>query len=732
MQSLLFKLIMTILMALAFSCTPDEFEPIDIFEEQTISVDDNGNVVEDGENVLLPVGELCNGVQLFANKERVQEIPGGTEIKGTLFAHTEEGITSISSGDFEISNTYVDQLDAFTGFGSFLLPEVGSFKGNIDLADLFGAHLKYGSGGAFINNDEGLPLVEEDCYFQMTLEESSGFAPGTPAYPLMIKNTAMSFNTMYIQPEIPAILIKGDMDQYEVKDKPSKVVDGSNGKKKFKPGGSSIKKKFSIKDVHIGLAASPHFRFIPNTFSDELEEIVGGTGFEEFQGQLYLKGTVPLKKYPIDIIGEAVVRAPDHAQGIMNVLDGSFEESLYEIGINGTAEFGHTILDFLPFDTRVELGNATIQMKSGLEETFLRFAGEYDNDIIGEILGEKLAELIPRQNQSGKLYGFIGNDISEWEYYLESEMSMHIPGIGEQPLSETIIHITPSEIFMSASANLPFGIGETEIVGELKRDGSFLLAGSAEAQLELGDVKMASDLFLEISNDGLFLNGMASLPGGISDFKISGEISNNKVSISGSQMTNINFGGGAKLTTDLSLEASTDTGIRLYGAMETPLDVTKIEVEGIVSKKGLSLSGLIDNNVNFGVTKLESDLLLRASTWDGAKLSGKVNVPLRHLGGNISVTGSITGISTFTLNANASVYMDFGPTAADVGMCYRFTNNDIKLGGSANFTWNKEKENDNDPDEEESGGLSLIINPNWGNKTVSICIEIPVLGERCL
>ena len=700
-------------------CTTEEFEPIDIFEEEMLSVDANGNLSLDGDNVLLPVGELCDGVQLWANKERVLELPGGIQIKGTIFAETNEGITSISSGDFEISNNPLDGLDQFSGFGSFLMPEVGFFENNVDLADLFGANLKYGSGDAFKVKDEDLPIVDNDCYFQMTLEESSGFGPGIPSYPMLIGNTALSFNTMYIQPEVPAILINGDMDQYEVKDRPSRVVDGPDGKKKFKPGGTSIKKKFSIKDVHIGIAAEPHFIFSPNTFSDELEQIVGGTGFEEFQGHLYLKGTIPLKKYPIDVIGEAVVKAGGNL-GPIDIFENSFESSTYELGINGTVEFGHTVLDFLPFDTRVQLGNATLQMKAGLDETSVRFAGEYDTDILGEIIGDDLSKIIPRQTQSGKIYGYIGTDLSEWEYYFETELAMQIPGLGEQKLSETIIHVTPSEIFLSAFTTLPFGIGETELVGKLNRDGTFLLSGRANAQLELGDTRIASDLFLKISNEGLFLDGMASLPGGISDFKISGELSAQRLAISGSQMTNINFGGGARLKTDLSLEASTDSGVRLFGKLETPLDVTMVRVEGIISGRGLSLSGEIDNNVNFGVAKLDADLLVAASTWGGAKVSGVINVPLPIVGGNINVDGMITGITTFSLNANASAYIDLGVASAEAALCFGFSQRDIKIGGSGEFCVG-----------EICPSVGLRIRPNWGNGTVSICGEI-LGGEVCI
>ena len=80
--------------------------------------------------------------------------------------------------------------------------------------------------------------------------------------------------------------------------------------------------------------------------------------------------------------------------------------------------------------------------------------------------------------------------------------------------------------------------------------------------------RVAADLQISISNEGLFVNGMASLPGGISDFTIEGELSKERLRVKGTQMTNINFGNGARLKTDLSLEASTDSGVFLSGMME--------------------------------------------------------------------------------------------------------------------------------------------------------------------
>ena len=72
------KLLLSVLLIILIgACSTDPFEPIDIFEEETLSVDEFGNITPDGENVMLPVGELCDGVMLWANKERVQELPGG-------------------------------------------------------------------------------------------------------------------------------------------------------------------------------------------------------------------------------------------------------------------------------------------------------------------------------------------------------------------------------------------------------------------------------------------------------------------------------------------------------------------------------------------------------------------------------------------------------------------------------------------------------------------------------
>ena len=711
------KLIFLLFIITFTQCTKEPFEPIDIFEEEMVAVDSLGNLVEDGSHVMLPVEEICNGLELIANKERVLDLPGGFQLKGTLWANTNNGITTISSGDFTLENNRLE------GYGTMLMPELGMFKDQWDIADLFGANLSYGAGSSFRSDDEELPLVDEDCYFRFNIDPLADFLPGVIGGPVMIGNTMLNFKDLYIQPNAPAILFRGDIYQFSSDNKPTAVADNASKFKKFKAKAGKLSPKWSISDVHIGLAGEAHFPFRPNTFSDELEEIVGGTGFKPFQGHLYLKGTIPVKKYPLDVTGEAVVQSDQSPSGPMDLFLNGFDNSTYRMGINGKVEFGHALLDFLPLDLRVELGQATVQLNADAEELFLRMAGEYDTGrLYDELLGPELVKFLPLTSQAGKLYLSVGDDLSEWEFYIQNEMNINIPGFGEQTLQEAMLHITPEGIWATGATVLPFGIGKVQIEGKLERDGTFLMRGKANARLDFGkDVKLSSNIDISISNEGLFINGMLSLPGGISDFEVEGELSSKRIRLKGSQMTNINFGNAGRLKTDLSLEASSDKGVFVSGYLQTPLQVAMVEIEGEISKRGIGVRGLVKGRVDFGVTKLSTDLEVVANTWGGAYLDGMIDVPLGVIGGNIYARGEILGINKFYLDAGSEVKIDFGIASAKPMIEFGFSQSEISIAASAEFCVSKVCAN-----------VGLSFNPNWGEGTVEICGILPICGEKCL
>lgn len=721
MKTLLKSLALIIISLLLTQCKTEDFEPIDIFEEEVLPIDDSGNINLDSS--IVNVGKSCDGTELFAYKERVKETPNGFEVKGTLFTQTNIGLTALSSGDFNIDKGSDRSLVKLEGFGSMLPPKLGLLKDNLLFSDLFGASLSYGRGDDFRSFSPELPLQDNSCYFRFNIDPAADFLPGKIGGPMMIGNTLINFKDMYLQADAPAILVKGDMYGFDKNAKPEALPDGASKFKKFKAKAGKLSPKWSITNVSIGLSAEPHFVFRPAKFSDELEEIVGGTNFEEFKGSLYLKGTVPLKKYPIDVTGELVYDNSFSPLGAMDLFDRGFENAAYRVGFNGKVEFGHFLLDFLPLDLRVELGNATMQQNIDLDESFMRLAGEYDSArFYDEILGPEVAKLLPTQTFSGKMYLNVGTKLSEWEMYIENQLEINIPGVGRQPFQKSVLHINNEKIEVQGLATLPWGIGQIQLKGLVKKDGTFSLKGKANAGVDFGKgVKLGSAIDVEVSNAGVFLNGMLTLPGGAGDFVVKGEISSQRILLAGSQRTNIKFGKGEALQTNLTLEANSDKGVFLKGFMKTPLQVAEVAVEGEISSRGMMLRGLIKGKVDFGVTKLQTDLSLAASTWGGAQLSGMIDVPLVIIGGNLAATGMIDSPTKFGLTAEAGVFVDLGVASARPNVVFGFSQSEIKIGANAEFCVT-----------EICATVGLIFNPNWATGQVKICAELPVVGETCI
>lgn len=710
------------------SCKDRDFKPIDIFEEEEKPpFDEDGNIIAD--STILNVGVTCNGVNLFAYLDRVQEISNGYQIKGTLFTQTNLGLTPLTSGDFTVTKGNNGDLVKMEGFGSTLVPEVGDFAGVMSYSDIFGANLSYGNGVEFRRFDGELPLQDESCYFRFNLDPAADFLPGKVGGPMMIGNTLINFKDLYMNADAPAILVKGDMYFFDKNSKPEAIKDGASKFTKFKAKAGKLSPKYSISNVSIGLAAKPHFPFRPAKFSDQLEEIVGGTNFETFDGSIYLKGTVPLKKYPIDVTGEFVYDNSYAGYRLPDLFENGLDNTAYRLGVNGKVEFGHFLLDMLPLDLRVELGNATLQQQMALTgESFIRFAGEYDSArLYDELLGPEIAKVLPTTTYSGKMYVNIGTELSEWELYMENQMEINIPGVGRQPFQQAILHFNNEGIYVSGLATLPYGVGQIKLTGELNKDGSFALKGMANAGVDFGKgIKLGSALNVEVSNRGVFLNGMLQLPGGISDFTVEGELSADRLMLKGTQRTNINFGNGEALQTDLSLEANTDTGVFLHGFMKTPLQVALVEVDGEISARGLALRGLIAGRLDFGVTKLSTDLSLNATTWGGAALSGAIDLPLVIIGGNIKVTGYIYGTTSFGLNGETGAFIDLGVASANANVELGFSQSSVTIGAEAEFCVA------DDTAVEVCAGVGLSFKPNWATGALNICADLPLVGETCI
>jgi len=688
------------------SCETEEIQPIDIFEEENVE-----ELISNGQVTDVPLDNICAGNSLFVNNERINPNLLGYTIKGTIFSDSDLGPIAVTNGEFDLIRDNNGTITSFQGYGTAQFPKAGFLNDALVMADLYGAQTRYGSGSLF-NQEEAeggfqLPFSDNSCFFQFTLDPYPEFGSDEAGGLAMIKNALFDYDILYYDPSDPAIFFDGKMHEYDVKEKPKPSAQG-NEPKRFKSKKDQV--KATISDVRFGISLNERFPFTPLTFSEELEERVGGTNFMSFNGGLYMSGKVTLKKYPLFVIGETVISSPS---SIVDVFDLGFGEALYTRGINGQVFFGHDLINLLPFDLEIELGRATLQENIEPGNTFLRFAGEYDmdtRDFFERVIGPDATRFLPSVSRSGQMYVNIGEDIAEWEYYMMQEYSLDIPGLTSS-MKKQYFHFTPQKVELGGEMQLPFGLGGVEVLGELEDDGSFLLYGTINGNIPFGEgVSLNGELTLEVSNEGAFLYGEVNLPGSVAGISVRGEITDQGIVLEGEGDVDIRFADGATLAANLHILASTQEGVFIDGFLQTPLQVAAVAVTGELSARGLLLSGTIDGLIDFGVTRLSSNLTLHASTWDGAMLSGFIDVPLVIIGGNITVSGEILTDQLFSLSGSTNAYLDFGVIGTNAGISFGFAPTNISIASTIEFCTDL-----------GCVDVGLSFNPDWGRGTVQIC-----------
>ncbi len=695
-------------------CETEEIKPIDIFDPE-----DPDEVIIDGETTNLPLDNICYANRLFVNNERINANDLGYQIKGTIFSDSEVGPIAVTNGEFNLLRDANGQINSFEGYGTAQFPKAGFLNDVLVMADIYGAKTMYASGALFNEEEEGfkLPFADQSCFFRFTLDPYPEFGSDEAGGLAMIENALFDYDQLYYDPSDPAIFFDGKMHEYEVKDKPK--PSSKNGEPiRFKSDKDKV--KATISDVRFGLSLNDRFQFLPLEYSEDLEATVGGTNFSGFSGGFYMSGKMSLKKYPLFLEGETVVYSQ---LGLANIFELGFDKAFYTRGVNGKVFFGHDLLNMLPLDLEIELGRATLQENIELGNTFLRFAGEYDmdtNDFFERVIGPEATRFLPSVSRDGQMYVNIGEKLEEWEFYMMNRYQIQVPGLTSS-LQQQYFHFTPQKIALGGIMELPFGLGGTEVSGRLESNGDFLLYGTIYGNIPFGNgASLNGELTLEVSNEGAFLLGEVFLPGSLAGISVRGQITDQGILLEGEGEVNIQFGQGGALLANLHLLASTDQGIFLDGYLETPLQAAAVEVAGEVSARGLMLRGTVNGKVDFGVTKLQSNLSLNASTWDGAMVSGMIDVPLVVIGGNIAVSGEILTANLFRLEGNSSAFLDFSVASAEAGISMGFSPFDINLASEAEFC----------VDGLGCSNYGISFNPDWGSGSVSACVVF--VDEICI
>jgi hypothetical protein len=617
------RLIFLLSILLIISCERDYTTPIDIFEQETL--DDS-------------VRLATSTNQLFVNSDRIEKFGDSYQIKGTIFAQSRSGLIPVSSGDFMLYNSGVSTskgLSDFSidGYGTFEFPREGVMS-QFDNIIAEGSEIYYNSGEFFksLPGKSKFPLDDDIYYFHYQKDTTKTSNPTTGSNKerkRKIKNTGYIFKEYYLDVSDPKVLIYGD-----------------------------YKTKTNLyKDLWCGLSANYTFDFQPKSYSSNLSDNVGDLGFENFDANLYLSGKIPIKKYNLQIEGEAFISTKFGNKGEYDFFESGIEDAEYRIGCNADLYLDSKLVRILT--EPIHLANATLQAEFIDNNAELRLAGEYTNvNYVEKVLGKTASQFLSSREDKGYGYLRIGDDLDRFILYLEQEVSLNTKLSGTLACQNSVIKCTMDAFELKGIVDLPYDIGEFEVTGLIEKSGNFSFSGDVDAVIDVGyGVKFQSNVRAEITQESIALEGMMNLPYGIGDVLVKGNITDNGLFLEGEIDSGIDLGNGLTVPAKLKLTIDSNNGVKISGDASLPYGIGTIAVLGGISTSELHLSGSFNSHLGFGdVNLISSKLGVSISTSSGVTLAGSIVLPLEF--STISVVGHVDA-SDLVLSGNADLLIGY-------------------------------------------------------------------------
>jgi hypothetical protein len=638
--------LLSVLAVLNNSCDREVVEPIDIFKTEELT-----------NPAGLDLGNDEGIDKLMVNADRIIQTPSGFHIKGTIFSESLSGVIPVTSGDFTIDKTGVSAAAIskglggidFKGYGTASFPTTGIFAAT-DITEIPGSETWYNKGKIFKleKGNSILPLLDEKYYFRHRIDNGKGKE-------YRMKKISVKLREYYLDARDPSTLFAGDV--YSEK---------------------AGTKKLIVENGAIGISANELWEFIPYKYSDNLEKVTGGTGFEKMNGGISLTGIVPLKKYPLKLLGRGVINTSFSKQGTLDFFERGFDDASFRIGVNGKLYFTNELVSFLTGVDTVSLGKATLQAEFSDSDFNIRLAGEYSDDILDRFLGKTMMSFIPYNAKEGVMYMRGSGNPDDFLIYVEEKISLNIPGLGVTPLTNSIFSITKDKVGLSGTLTLPYNIGNVNVTGSVMRDGTFILTGLTNCNIDLGSgLVYNTDLQVEVTEKGVKFKGAMSLPYGVGDVQVTGGLLSDEIYFSGLLKSAIVFPVNASVNSNLNVTISSKTGVRLDGSLSLPGGIGNVAVSGQISASELLLTGTVGSgvSVSFGNVSVRTSgsMSVTASSRSGVILRGNVSLPLslgnatatvRVTTGGLSMTGdlgssvNISGVKVF--NADMSVSASTG------------------------------------------------------------------------
>lgn len=450
------------------SCSQQEVDTVNIFEEETLDPS-------------TAVSYNLEGLgKVYANIDRVEEIENDVQIKGSIFTYNELGdLVTISSGDFMLSDKEGETYNSFDGYGLGSIPEIGVLA---ELQSTFdpGSYYSYATGAEIKTLDENAPLQDNRYYFDINVEDNLAAEKV-----ITIGSSAFKFEHLYLDANDPSIFIKGD---------------------------AKFSENIEIKDLGIGLSANGLLEFNPYEYSDELtSQIV--KPMETMHGNIYFTGLIPIKKYSIEIYGEAIIGFVLNDNGFKEFFEDGFENASYNMGVNGKVFINNDLMNFLPSEP-IEIGKATLILNIEEGNNYIQVAGETrSTEVIAQIIsengGETLSDILSFQETIMESYFYIGDDLENTKLYFHTITYIEIPEVGTQELSEATLALSAQDIYAAGKMSMP-GVGFVVLEGTFGYDGQFTLTGAAEASVDLKVAELKLALEFTVSNQGVKIKASGS------------------------------------------------------------------------------------------------------------------------------------------------------------------------------------------------------------------------------
>ncbi len=297
-------------------------------------------------------------------------------------------------------------------------------------------------------------------------------------------------------------------------------------------------------------------------------------------------------------------------------------------------------------------------------------------DIMGvHLAGYELGVEISTEIQGVRVWGDVNLGFGIADVYVEGLISadeLRLEGIVNSDISFgdlslfafnlDVLISSKSGVELTSTLDLPYGIGHVDVEGKITSDELYLAGNlSSDAQIDFAGLQVPTfDLSVSASTkDGVFINSEVSLPYGIGDAKVSGELTSEKLKLTGQLTSKLEFAGFTLSDINLYAMLSTDPaeGVELRGDVLLLGGLGQAHVAGKINSDELYLAGSLASDLDLGFTSFHSDINVELSSKRGIDFDGNVDMPFGI--GGISVDGYMHSDGNFKFAGSAKLRIDF-------------------------------------------------------------------------